>query len=113
MQNSEYSKYYNKKSFLSKIAKNFKALGKDTAFNLFILNTLLNDKSTPVKVKTIIIAALGYFIFPFDMVNDFIPALGYTDDIALIVYTLKNISKYITPQIREKAMQKILQFSKS
>jgi DnaJ like chaperone protein len=41
----------------------------------------------------LIIFGLIYFLFPFDLIRDFIPYLGYTDDIALIVWIIYLINK--------------------
>ena len=44
-----------------------------------------------VSVRTILllVGALVYFLSPFDVIPDFIPALGYTDDAALLLATAK------------------------
>jgi uncharacterized membrane protein YkvA (DUF1232 family) len=47
--------------------------------------------------------ALGYFILPTDLVADFLPVIGFSDDIALISYVIANAVEYITPEITEKA----------
>ncbi len=38
----------------------------------------------PIKSISLTIAALLYFVNPFDVIPDFIPAIGYLDDVALI-----------------------------
>eukprot|EP01118_Nematostelium_gracile_P013125 TRINITY_DN491_c0_g1_i1.p1 TRINITY_DN491_c0_g1~~TRINITY_DN491_c0_g1_i1.p1 ORF type:complete len:192 (-),score=33.16 TRINITY_DN491_c0_g1_i1:56-592(-) len=40
--------------------------------------------SIPWKVKILIPIALGYFVLPFDFIPDFIPIVGYIDDVAFI-----------------------------
>jgi len=46
---------------------------------------------------------LGYFILPTDLVADFLPLIGFADDIALISYVIANAIEYITPEIKQKA----------
>ena len=36
----------------------------------------------------LIIFGLVYFLFPFDLIRDFIPYIGYLDDLALIVWII-------------------------
>ncbi|TIM20702.1 MAG: DUF1232 domain-containing protein [Mesorhizobium sp.] len=40
------------------------------------------DKNTPLRAKGILLAALGYFVLPVDVIPDFVFGLGFTDDIA-------------------------------
>ena len=46
------------------------------------------------SAQTILLIAFGllYFITPTDLIPDFIPALGWTDDIAVIYYLIKRLS---------------------
>jgi uncharacterized membrane protein YkvA (DUF1232 family) len=42
-----------------------------------------------------IIAGLIYFISPIDIIPDFLPFIGLTDDIALLIYIIKSIDEEI------------------
>lgn len=47
-----------------------------------------------VFLKTIlVIVGLIYFLFPFDLIRDFIPFIGYTDDLALIIWIIYLVNK--------------------
>jgi uncharacterized membrane protein YkvA (DUF1232 family) len=52
-------------------------------------------------------ASLGYFILPTDLINDFLPVLGFSDDVAFLAYTVTVVNDYITDEIREKAIKKV------
>jgi uncharacterized membrane protein YkvA (DUF1232 family) len=52
-------------------------------------------KEIPWKSLLLIVAGLIYFINPFDLVPDFIPVAGYIDDISLVIWIFKSISKDI------------------
>jgi uncharacterized membrane protein YkvA (DUF1232 family) len=63
---------------------------------IFLLYGMLRDgwsKSYPVPWKTTaaVTAALLYFVNPFDIVPDFIPVIGYLDDVVVIGACLKLI----------------------
>jgi uncharacterized membrane protein YkvA (DUF1232 family) len=61
------------------------------------------DKKTPSHVRGALIAALTYFIVPTDLIPDFLPALGFGDDAAVIAATIQLISSHIKPEHREAA----------
>ena len=42
------------------------------------------DPATPMRVRGMLLAALAYFILPFDLVPDMIAGLGFADDAALL-----------------------------
>ena len=45
------------------------------------------------KSILLLIFSLVYFITPVDMIPDFVPALGFTDDISILYLVLKNIGE--------------------
>jgi uncharacterized membrane protein YkvA (DUF1232 family) len=55
------------------------------------------DSETPAAAKAMIMAALAYFILPVDAVPDFLPAIGYTDDAAVIAAVLAIVSRNLKP----------------
>jgi uncharacterized membrane protein YkvA (DUF1232 family) len=48
-------------------------------------------REVPFKSILLIFAGLIYFINPFDLIGDFIPGIGYIDDIGLILWILKSV----------------------
>jgi len=61
------------------------------------------DPATPRKVRGVLLAALAYFVVPFDVIPDFIAGLGYTDDAAVLAMALGVVARHITPEHRAKA----------
>ena len=55
------------------------------------------DKETPLRVKGILFAALGYFILPADAIPDVIFGLGFTDDIAVLTAALAAVRAHLKP----------------
>ena len=57
----------------------------------------LKDSDTPVIAKVLAALTVGYALSPVDLIPDFIPVLGYLDDVillpALIALTVKLIPK--------------------
>ena len=65
------------------------------------------SKNVGVKTKVSIAAALGYFILPTVAIFVFTPLIGYSDDLGVLLFALTQISSSITPEIKEKARQKL------
>ena len=52
-------------------------------------------REIPWKTVLILMAGLIYFLNPFDLISDFIPGIGYVDDIAIILYIFKSVEEDI------------------
>ncbi len=69
----------------------------------------LGHKDTPKTAKIICAAALVYALSPIDLVPDFIPVLGYLDDVlilpGLIVLALRHIPPEVMDECRKKAAE--------
>jgi uncharacterized membrane protein YkvA (DUF1232 family) len=63
------------------------------------------DPKTPTRVRGVLLAALAYFVVPADMIPDFVPALGFTDDAAVILGVLQMVTAHIQPQHRDAAQR--------
>ena len=67
----------------------------------------LKDKETPVLAKVLASITVAYALSPIDLAPDFIPVLGYIDDIILlpmlIVATIKFIPKNVLDRCRKQS----------
>ncbi|MDQ0396163.1 YkvA family protein [Labrys monachus] len=61
------------------------------------------DRQTPLRVRVVLASALAYFVFPVDVIPDFVVGLGYTDDAAILYAALRMIAGSIHPRHREAA----------
>lgn len=52
--------------------------------NLVALYIATKDARTPMRAKMIAILVVGYALSPIDLIPDFIPILGYLDDILIV-----------------------------
>jgi len=62
--------------------------------------------ATPPWARRAIYAALAYFIVPFDLIPDFLPGIGYTDDAGTLLFTLFAVSAYVSRDIKIRARAK-------
>jgi uncharacterized membrane protein YkvA (DUF1232 family) len=107
MMNNEFSKYYSEKSLWEKIKKFSKAAGTKVIYAVLLLYYAMKDDSVSLKTKLFIAASLGYFILPTDAIFDLTPIIGYSDDLGVLLFALKQISSAITPAVKENARTKI------
>jgi len=68
---------------------------------------LLLDGGTPPQVRVTVLAALTYLLLPLDLIPDFIPAAGFTDDLVALTALLGLCQRHITPAIRHRAQSKL------
>ena len=61
------------------------------------------DPATPSRVKLILLAAIAYFVMPFDGVPDLLPLLGFADDAAVLAAAIAQVASSITDAHREQA----------
>lgn len=53
------------------------------------------DPRTPLRVRGVLLAALAYFVLPFDVIPDFLAVVGFTDDVAVLAAALRMIQGHI------------------
>lgn len=104
-----YSGSFSEESLMDKIARFGKKMGGKLLFNVYVLYYVLMASHVPIKVKLEIIGALGYVITPLDLIPDWIPVAGFTDDLTAIAFAVETARAYITPDIQHKAEQKVYQ----
>ncbi len=61
------------------------------------------DPATPAAAKGMMMAALAYFVLPTDVIPDILPALGMTDDAAVIAAVIAIVGKNLRPRHKEAA----------
>lgn len=107
---NQYSKYYSEDSLWEKIKKFSKAAGAKVIYAVLLLYYAMIDSKVSLKTKLFIAAALGYFILPTDAIFDLTPIIGYSDDLGVLLFALKQISSAITTEIKENARNKIAEW---
>lgn len=92
-----------KNSFITKL-KNF---AKKLKQNLFVLYLSYKDPRTPWFAKLVAMLVVAYAFSPIDLIPDFIPVLGYLDDLIIvpfgIILALKLIPHHIIEENKEAA----------
>ena len=108
-----YKKYFTDISFKEKIQNVAKQAGAKVVYAALLLYFLMKDPLVPMKAKLTIAAALGYFILPTDAIPDLAPLVGFSDDLGVLIFALNQISEYITPEIKIKALEQLQRLFKN
>jgi uncharacterized membrane protein YkvA (DUF1232 family) len=61
------------------------------------------DRNTPRHVQVALLGALAYFVLPFDAIPDILPALGFSEDAAVLATVFRMVASHITPAHRAAA----------
>lgn len=99
---------YSDESFWDKVSRFAKKAGREVVEKALWLHYAAQHKDTPVWAKTTIYGALAYFILPTDAIPDFLPGVGFTDDLGALVAAVTTVAIYITPEVKERATNQIL-----
>ena len=88
-----------------KITNLLKLLKKD----VIVLWFVLKNPATPFLAKSAAVVTVAYAVSPIDLIPDFIPLLGYLDDLVivpiLIWITLKLVPQHVMNQSRQQALE--------
>jgi uncharacterized membrane protein YkvA (DUF1232 family) len=59
---------------------------------------LATDRALPRGVRTRLWLLLGYLAFPLDLVPDFVPVIGYADDVVIVGAVLRSVIRRAGPE---------------
>ena len=101
----EYEKQYSEEKFWDKV----KAVAKKAGIKVIYLALRLYYavSALPIEKKAIVFGGLGYVILPVDLIPDAIPALGFTDDAAVLFAIYTAIKSELNEESEIKAKEKL------
>ena len=100
---SGFGRIYSETSFQQKLKRVAGKVSGELLHKALLLYQVLKDSATPTATKAKILGALGYFISPVDLVPDFIPVVGFGDDLAVLVDLVKQVAAHTTTAHRDAA----------
>jgi len=106
---ANYRKKYTKDSFWKKVKKYAEQAGRKVIGIALILYYCMIDPATPAWAKAAIAAALGYFIFPLDLIPDFTPPppAGYADDFLVLSNAMVAVGIHIKSKHKKQANEQL------
>ncbi|MBP5135927.1 MAG: DUF1232 domain-containing protein [Paludibacteraceae bacterium] len=104
---SKYTQYYSESGFWDKIGSVALKAGEKVVYYALALYYVMLDENVYYKEKMLIAAALGYLILPIDVIPDFLPVAGFTDDLGALVTAYNMVKQNITPEVESRVQNKM------
>lgn len=60
---------------------------------LRLVRNLIADQNVPTRVRVELVLLLVYLLLPVDLVPDFLPVIGYADDIIIVALVLRSVMR--------------------
>ena len=67
-----------------------------------LLRRLAADRTLPTGIRLRLGLLTAYLLLPFDLVPDFIPVVGYADDVLIVVWALRSVIKAAGPEALDR-----------
>ncbi len=95
----------------ARTVERWKRRAKHVRVETYALYLAYKDPRVPWYAKVFVICVVAYALSPIDLIPDFIPVLGYLDDLVLIplgvTLALKMIPKPVLDECRERARESL------
>lgn len=73
------------------------------------MNRTPTKEGIPVKDLLMLAGCIAYFVLPTDIIPDFLPGVGYSDDLAALTMAFKSASHLFNATVTGKASEKARQ----
>src|SRR2546421_10425298 len=82
--------------------KRWKRWARSIKRNADALYLTARDRRVPWYVKALAIAVAAYALSPIDLIPDFVPVLGYLDDLIVVPLGIALVVRLIPPEVMEE-----------
>ena len=106
----KYGANYSEDGLWDKIKGTAKKAGANLIYDVLQLFYVAKSPNVPMKIRAAMVAPLGYFISPIDLIPDLTPFVGYSDDTAVIAMAIAFAHMYIDDNIRQNAKEQLCRF---
>lgn len=97
----------NLQRLISKFLKHSGKIGEKTIYYGFLLYYAAKSPHIPKATKMIVVGALCYLFLPIDLIPDFIPVVGLSEDSAVIAAAVYKVMSQIDDDMRAQAKEKV------
>lgn len=106
----KYGRNYSDEGLWDKITGTAKKAGSNLIYEVLQLFYVAKNPNVSMKIRAALVAPLGYFISPVDLIPDLMPVVGYSDDAAVIAMAIAFAHAYIDDDIRRQAKDQMARF---
>ena len=92
-------------STVTSLLEKLKARARALQMEAHVLYIASRDPRTPWYAKALIVFVLAYALSPIDLIPDFIPVVGYLDDLVIVPIGIALALKMIPPNVINNARQ--------
>ncbi len=89
-------------SLIESLQRTARTLKRDT----LALYLAVRDPRTPWYAKAVAAAVVAYALSPFDLIPDFIPVLGYLDDLIVVPLGITLALRLVPPQVMTECRER-------
>ncbi len=93
---------------MKKFIKNWKRQAKEMKLEIYAIYLAYKDPRVHWRARIFAACVVGYAFSPIDLIPDFIPVLGYLDDLVLIPLGVILVRKMIPPAVLDECREKAL-----
>lgn len=94
-------------SFWNKVTDFARTAGREVIEKSLWLYYAAQRPETPARARLAIYGALGYFVMPLDAIPDFMPVVGYSDDLAALGAALVTCAVYVNDDVKARARARL------
>ncbi|KPV39217.1 hypothetical protein AN478_13175 [Thiohalorhabdus denitrificans] len=102
-----YAGHFSERGFRSRARGYLRRAGREVGEKVLFLYYTLDEPELPAWARSVIYGALGYFLAPWDAAPDFIPGVGYADDLGVLTAALATVAVHVTPEARRRAREQL------
>ncbi len=99
-QNKDYGDAYDEESLWKKLSIMPRSVIEQGLEKILLLREIMLSGEAPLWARSACLVGLGYVLVPTDLVADFLPGIGYLDDLAMIGVILQSTEFFATDQMR-------------
>ena len=67
--------------------------------NAYLMSLLARDRRVPWTARGVAVGSTAYVLFPFNLIPDYIPVIGFADDLGVIWLGVWIARRLIAPQV--------------
>lgn len=99
-QNNDCAEAYDEESLWEKLSILPRSVVEQGLEKILLLREILLSGDAPLWARAAILTGLGYLIMPVDLIADFLPGVGYLDDLAMLGIIFQSTEILVTDQMR-------------